>query len=212
ALWLRPDLFQAGAVREGGRVLAEGAAGEPEHGRVAAEHRRYRTSAARKAGQNDLDVVLRGRVGVDGTAGKEALQVVAAAVEQHLFLHLGLDALGDHLEAERVAKPYDGGDHRVVIGILVHIGDERAVDLERIQREAAQVRHTRKPDAEVVQRKAHADFLQLAQRHQREIRMLHDGRLGNLQLEQLWRQFRFLEQASDHVEQPGIVELSRREI
>ncbi|MNT69217.1 hypothetical protein D3C72_2075220 [compost metagenome] len=72
-------------------------------------------------------------------AGVVALQFVAAFAAQEFELRLVLHAFGDHFQAEPVAEP----DHRAgnlrVAAAFRYVADEAAVDLDRIDREAAQV-------------------------------------------------------------------------
>ena len=107
---------------------------------------------------------------------------------QELALRLGLDALGHHLDLQRVGERDDGRDDGALVAVGGQLGDEAAVDLHLVHREAAQVGKARVAGAEVVDRDRHADLLQALQRAQRDVGLLHRGRLGDLELEQARRQ------------------------
>src|SRR6185312_17249527 len=66
---------------------------------------------------------------------QEALAVAATHVEQSLPLRGLLDALGDHLHAQRVGQYLDRADHcrALVLAFVAELGDERAVDLQRVE-------------------------------------------------------------------------------
>ena len=75
---------------------------------------------------------------------------MAAELAQALELDLALDALGDDLQAERAGDLDDGGDDRRVLVLGADAVDERAVDLDDVEREALQARQRRVAGAEVV--------------------------------------------------------------
>ena len=98
------------------------------------------------------EVVERDRRGVE-----EALRLRAAELDEDLGLALGLHALGHHLQAEPAGEADDAGDDRDVVAVGVELGRERAVDLHRVDGEAAQVAERRVAGAEVVDREADAE-------------------------------------------------------
>src|SRR5207244_1286520 len=65
-----------------------------------------------------------------------ALAVLAAEAAEDVSLLLGLDTLGDHGDAEIVAKADDAAHQLEVALALSHAADEEAVDLEHVDREA----------------------------------------------------------------------------
>src|SRR5688500_2045258 len=97
-----------------------------------------------------LDVFLRRAVGVGRVADQVALDQVAAAGLEELALVLGLYALGDHADLQRVRERDDGRDDCALVAVVRQLGDEAAVDLDLVDREAAQVREARVTGAEVV--------------------------------------------------------------
>ena len=69
-----------------------------------------------------------------------------------------LDAFRDHAEPEDPRHRDDGFDDRRRSVIGEHLGDERAVDLDRIDREALQIAQRRVTRAEIVEREPHAEL------------------------------------------------------
>ena len=52
---------------------------------------------------------------------------------------VSLDALGEGLDRERLAQLHERTDQRFTLVVLAQAGDERAVDLERVDGKALQV-------------------------------------------------------------------------
>ena len=98
---------------------------------------RARDGAAVHRPQPGLEVLpFAGGVGLERLADEVALHEVAAAAREELALRLGLDALGDDAHVERVRQRDDGGDDRALLAVLRQLGDEAAVDLQLVDREA----------------------------------------------------------------------------
>src|SRR5579864_8378415 len=81
-----------------------------------------------------------------------------------LALELGqlralLDALGERLQVERLAEAHEDVDEGRRLLRRRHGADEAAVDLDRVDRELAQVGERAVTGAEVVDREAHAQLL-----------------------------------------------------
>ena len=72
-----------------------------------------------------------------------ALAAVAVLLLQQRELLAVLDALGERLDRERLAELHERADQRLAFGVLGELGDERAVDLQRVDGEALQVRRAR---------------------------------------------------------------------
>src|SRR6267142_1203311 len=102
------------------------------------------------------------------------LAFVAVVAAQELELLGGLDALGEHAQAQRVAHADDP---------LREAHDERAVDLQAVDRQAGEIRKARVAGAEVVHRDLHAERFQLAQQAQRVLAVVDQRAFGELQLE-----------------------------
>ena len=80
----------------------------------------------------------------------------AAQREQGVALLGPFDALGDHVEAERLGHRQDR-EHDAAIGALVRdAADERPVDLQALGRELLEIGQVRVRAAEVVQREMDA--------------------------------------------------------
>src|SRR5438445_8400901 len=102
---------------------------------------------------------LRHRLGIDGRGTQIPLALVAAVRAQEFQLLRGLDALGDHAHRERMRER----DHRLrdrrIVPSLVHPADERAVDLEAVDRQPRKIGEARIARAEVVHGDLHAQGL-----------------------------------------------------
>ena len=83
-----------------------------------------------------------------------ALAAVAAELAQAGELGLVLDALGDRAQAEAAAELDERLDQRVALVRARRRGDERAVDLQRVDRQLLQVGERGVAGAEVVDRDA----------------------------------------------------------
>src|SRR5690606_23511995 len=80
-----------------------------------------------------------------------ALQPVAVCQAQEGGLPLGLNAFGNDRHPERLAEVDDRGkDRRSVMG-GIQTGNEAAIDLQRVERELAQIAQARIAGAEVVE-------------------------------------------------------------
>src|SRR5256885_298105 len=77
---------------------------------------------------------------------------------EELQLLLRLDAFGDDLEPELAAHRDDGRADRGVIRVPPEIRHERAVDLERLDREMLEVRERGVAGAEIVDRDVYTEL------------------------------------------------------
>src|ERR1700687_1252041 len=84
----------------------------------------------------------------------------AAQAAQRRDLLLGLDALGDDLDAEPLAEHEDGLDDLDLAVVGGHRLYERAIDLERVDRQLVQVAERRIAGAEVVDSQLNAQRAQ----------------------------------------------------
>src|SRR5881396_1027639 len=69
-----------------------------------------------------------------------ALRLVATFLLQELQLGIGLDAFGQHRQAQAAAEAEHGADDGGGLIVAIDRLDERAVDLDLVERERAQVR------------------------------------------------------------------------
>ena len=118
-----------------------------------------------------------------GAAEEVALGPLAAEVAEGGDLVGGLDALGHGGEAEAVGQvddaPHDGG----VAGPAVHPGHERAVHLQQVDREAAQVGQGRVAGAEVVDHDLHPQVPQGGDLADGHVLVVEQDVLGDLDLD-----------------------------
>src|SRR6476661_934187 len=76
---------------------------------------------------------------VHGTGQEVALAELAAQLLEERELLAGLDAFGDHLLGERLPELEDRLHDLVPLAVALHVLDEGAVDLERVDRQAREV-------------------------------------------------------------------------
>src|SRR5579862_230284 len=119
------------------------------------------------------------------SAQQIALDLVAAFFLEEAQLLVGLDAFGDHRQAEALAEAEHGAHDRGRLLVRMDLLDERAVDLDPVERKGAQVRKRRVAGAEIVHRDLDAERLDLTQRRQRAVEVAHQRRFGDLDLEPL---------------------------
>src|SRR4051812_27379219 len=141
-----------------------------------------------------------------------ALSELAAERPQPVRLLLCLDALRNHVHAERATHREDRGDDRLVLVRADDAVDERAVDLEGVDREAAHVGERRVARAEVVEREAHPGFLEAVERGQRGGGVLDERALRDLDAQQVGGETRALERLDDRLYRARMAELARREV
>src|SRR5204862_302964 len=118
-----------------------------------------------------------------GRAEVKSLVLIAAELREEGELLGGLHTLRDHLQMQTVGERDDGTHDRRVFRTPRHVFDEAAVDLQLVDRKAAQVAHARVAGAEVVDRHQHAHAADGFQDADRLLRIAHDGALGELDLE-----------------------------
>src|SRR5581483_3684701 len=92
---------------------------------------------------------------------QEALHLVAAGKTQQHALLLGLDALDQHRQAERAPERDDRLDDDAAIGRLAEPEHETAVNLELVEREALQIAEIGIAGAEIVERDADTELVQV---------------------------------------------------
>ena len=90
--------------------------------------------------------------------------------------------------------------------------DERAVDLDLVERETAQIAQRRIAGSEIVHRDPDAEAAKLVQNRQRRLAVLQQHRLGDLQFEPVRRKAGGLQRCLHRRYQVGILELHRRKI
>ena len=117
-----------------------------------------------------------------------------------------LDALGDDVVAEGRGHGDDTLNDRCVARVGAEAGDERAVDLDRIDRKLAQERERRVAGAEVVEREVDAersDALEVLE----AVGDLHRRGLGELDRDLLGVELEFLQRGFDLGDEVAAAEL-----
>ena len=138
-----------------------------------------------------------------GSGPQEPLTEVAALVPEQLGLGDGFDTFGDDADVERVGEVDDAGHDRVVLRVQAEPGDEGAIDLQEVDRIAPQVEQRRVPGAEVVDIESDTEVAQRGEDLARALRVLHDGRLGDLESECAWVETGLVECLADAVTRSG---------
>ena len=88
-----------------------------------------------------LDAQVAQRVGgIAGLGEQEPLREAATHVAQDFELLPGLDAFGDHLDVEAARHGDDGADDGVIRRVGGDVAHEAAVDLQRVDAPALEVR------------------------------------------------------------------------
>lgn len=69
------------------------------------------------------------------TGEEVALRRIAFQFPEQLTDSLAFDAFGDDVDVEVVSKGYGGADDEGVTLVVIHVSDERLVDLDRPRRQ-----------------------------------------------------------------------------
>src|SRR5690348_11987483 len=117
------------------------------------------------------------------------------------MLTIRLDAFGGDGEIERASERHDTSCNRGVLDVHVQSRNERAVDLQRVNRESLQIRKRRVAGAKVVDGQQYAHLLQQMEGLCGGTRVLHDGAFSNLQLHTLRGYARSADDLRDVVDQ-----------
>ena len=88
---------------------------------------------------------------------------------------------GGRRHAERIGEAEHGADDRDAVGIDHHPGDEAAVDLEHVDRQALEIGEAGIAGAEIVHRDGRVERLQRFEHARRARRVLDDRAFGQLQ-------------------------------
>ena len=112
------------------------------------------------------------------------MHLIASQEPQKFPLLLGLDALGNDIQIEPVREGDDAGHYRHIIRVLCHCHDERAIYLQRIDRQARKVAQRRISRPKVINRHAHAHLPNPLQLLDDLVGLLHHDPFRNLDIEQ----------------------------
>ena len=152
------------------------------------------------------------RVGGRRAPERIALHELDAEVAQPARLLARLDALGDDRDVHRAGHRDDRPQDVAVALVLGHAGDELAVDLDRLDREALDVVQGGVAGAEVVEHQAHAEALEVLEHRGRRGALLHQHALGQLEPEALGRHAGLAQDGAELVGQRGLGELAAGEV
>ena len=101
-----------------------------------------------------------------------------------MLLHRPLDALGHGGHPERVRQRDDGAHDRARLRVLGDLAQERAVDLQGLDRQRAQARERRPAGAEVVDRQSQPERPQVGEQRADPLGLAQRGGLGELHRQQ----------------------------
>ena len=110
--------------------------------------------------------------------------MTAARAEKFELLARG-HAFGNHAQSQPARQGDDRLRDRGVARVGFDVGDERNVDLERVDREVLQVRQARVPGAEIVDRHREAFLAQVLQHLLDRVEVVQQARLGDFELDPL---------------------------
>ena len=111
------------------------------------------------------------------TGARLALRVRVAGELEH---RLGLDALGDHERAALAGEGHDAEHHRARTAVLDRVGDDRAVDLDEVDRQRAEHLEPGVAGADVVERELEAEAAQARRLGEQQL-LARVGALGDLE-------------------------------
>ena len=114
---------------------------------------------------------------------EEALHLIASFKIEKIELCLGFDALGNHIQSQRMAQRNDCAGNRLVIGIPRNIADERPIYFQTIDRKFLQLRKGRISGTEIVQINRQTKRLKVVKRNSTGLRIVHQQALSDLQFE-----------------------------
>ena len=100
----------------------------------------------------------------------------------------------------------------MVVALLMHVGDETAIDLDLVEREGAQVIERGVAGTEIVQGDLHAQLPDSVQHRQRFLALLHQQVLGDLELQPVRCNAGRGQRIDDVVEQIAVAHLGGRQV
>src|SRR6266581_719395 len=139
-----------------------------------------------------------------------ALDLVAAVRGEQLELLLRFHALGHDFQFEAVREADDRECDHGVLGVGGDVANEGVVDLERIDRKTLQVCEARVARPEIVHRDPHTRALQPAKSARSALRIAHQQRLGELELDERRIDARFPQDVPHDGLEILLLELARR--
>src|SRR5471030_93119 len=158
----------------------------PHSAKFTAQRHRFPVNSGGLLGLDRYPVVAQGALEFDGWQRPRiqvSLHFVAAGTLQEGQLFERLDAFGDHLVLELLGDADDGAGDGAVVGVAGNAGGERAVDLQRVDREALQVGQAGITGAEVVQRQGHAQRRDAVHDADHAVDVVHQRAFGDFQFQ-----------------------------
>lgn len=119
--------------------------------------------------------------GADWRAEEPPLSEVAIERLQEGDLFCAFDAFGDDADVEIVSEGGDGLNEGGVSAAAQHVGDERAVDLDRVDGKLVNIGEGRVTGAEVVEGEFEPSGLERVKLSEAGLDVAHDGRLGDFE-------------------------------
>ena len=123
-----------------------------------------------------------------------------------------LDALSNDVEVECIGQGGHRSDDRSIVSGGAEITQERPVDLDRVDGEAAEVAERRVAGAEVVDAHSDAMLLQRDDRPERAVDIVHQHGLGDLEVDQRRRHACSIDGPGDPLDQVRLPELLGGEV
>src|SRR3954447_19238321 len=178
--------------------------------RLALQQRRGHPRAERGVGRRVGAAEERGDLlRRDGPGEVEALPELAAEALQGHELVVVFDPFGDGRERQAFAEADDRAHElRLAGGALAEAHDERAVDLQHVDRELVEVAERGVARPEVVEREQHARLLQLLERRQVLDAVLEQDALRHLERQRRRLDAGLLQRTPDVRDEPGLAELA----
>ena len=109
------------------------------------------------------------------------LAQIAAVLQQRIQLFPALDALGQHAHLKHAPKIEDGLQNRRLLTRNRQVGDQAAVDLHQVNRQADEVVHGGQAGAEVIQGGADFQISHALKNRKRALRILIHRSLGHFE-------------------------------
>jgi len=123
-----------------------------------------------------------------------------------------LDALGDDRELQRMSEVRGRVDDHAILLVRLEAEHERLVELQRVDREIAQVAERREAGAEVVDRHADAEPVQVFDDAACAAWVEHHRALGDLELELMRLDRVEVEEPRDLLGERGVLKHPRRQV
>lgn len=153
-----------------------------------------------------------GGVGIDGRSEEVALGKIAAEAAEVIELRGFFDPLGDDLAVQFASESENEVDDVLAGAIGLHVGHERAVNLNDIGRETAQGDEGNAAGAEVINGSGEVETFELREHAGSEVRVGHRDAFGDAELKSAGLDLGVVQAGLDTVEQLRAGKVARREV